>query len=250
VVKPHQKTEAWFKFTKLKAVKIADAAALRALYTDCRSFVSEIVVQEWIVGDSSNQFSCNLYLDAKSKPLATFVARKVRQWPLDVGSGSLGEECRNDAVRDLALAFFQSTNCHGLAYLEVKRDDRDGRHVITEPNIGRPTGRSPIAEAGGVELIYTMYCELLGRPLPENREQAYLGTKWIYLRWDIESSLAHWWRGDLTIAAWIRSMRGKKTYAVFSLSDPGPFLWDIVDTAQRACAALLARLRGKKAASA
>ncbi len=243
VVKPQRKTEAWFKFTKHKAIKVGDAAELRSLYAACNHFVGKIVVQEWIVGDSTNLFSCNLYMNADSKPLATFIARKLRQWPPDTGSSSSGEECRNDTVLDLALAFFKSTKCRGLAYLEVKRDVRDGRHVIIEPNIGRPTGRSSIAEAGGVDLLHTMYCDLLGRPLPANRVQTYSGVKWIYLRWDLQSALVHWWRGDLTFAAWIRSMRGRKAYALFSLKDPGPFLWDICEAIQKVVGHLWTRLR-------
>lgn len=245
VVKPQRKTEAWFKFTKKKAVKVADATELRSLYAACSGLVGKIVVQEWVVGDPSNLFSCNLYMNADSKPLATFIARKLRQWPPDVGSSSSGEECRNDTVLDMALAFFGSTKTHGLAYLEVKRDARDGRHVIIEPNIGRTTGRSPIAEAGGVELLHTMYCDLLGRPLPENRVQTYGGVKWVYLRWDIQSALVHWWRGELTLAAWFRSMRGNKAYALFSLADPGPFLWDIYAAARQAASRLWARIRNR-----
>ena len=116
--------------------------------------------------------------------------------------------------------------------------------MIIEPNIGRPTGRSPIAEAGGVELVYTMYCDALGRPLPAGREQKYSGVKWIYLRWDLQSAFVHWWRGDLTIADWYRSIRGKKAYALFSLTDPGPFLWDLWSTFVKLGPELWTRIRG------
>jgi D-aspartate ligase len=56
-------------------------------------------------------------------------------------------------------------------------------------DIGRPTGRSTIAEAGGVELRYTMYCDALGWSLPENRVRTYKGVKWIYVREDLQSAL-------------------------------------------------------------
>ncbi len=78
-----------------------------------------------------------------------------------------------------------------------------------------------------MELVYTMYCDALGRSLPANRVQTYGGVKWLYLRQDFQSALVHWRRGDLTIADWYRSLRGKKVYALFSLNDPGPFLWDL-----------------------
>ena len=108
IVKPERRAEIWHKFTKYKGLKIADVAELRQLYEACHKMVGTIIVQEWIVGTSADLYSCNLYLDAKSEPLATFVARKLRQWPPDVGSSSSGEECRNDAVLELALDFFQS----------------------------------------------------------------------------------------------------------------------------------------------
>ena len=109
----------------------------------------------------------------------------------------------------------------------MKRDQRTGKHYIIEPNIGRPTGRSAIAEAGGVELLYTKYCDLLALPLPPNREQKYIGTKWIYLRHDAQSALYYWWKGELTLADWWRSIRGRKWDAVFSWNDQAPFWYDL-----------------------
>lgn len=47
----------------------------------------------------------------------------------------------------------------------MKKDRRDGRCYLVEPNIGRPIGRLAIAEAGGVPLLYTMSCDAIGRPL-------------------------------------------------------------------------------------
>ena len=97
-----------------------------------------------------------------SRPLVTFVARKLRQWPPHTGTSALGEECRNDEVLQETLRLFAGVDYRGLAYVEMKRDARTGRHLIIEPNIGRPTGRSAIAEAGGVELLYTAYCDRWG----------------------------------------------------------------------------------------
>jgi predicted ATP-grasp superfamily ATP-dependent carboligase len=105
----------------------------------------------------------------------------------------------------------------------MKRDQRTGQHFIIEPNIGRPTGRSAIAEAGGVEILYTKYCDLANLPLPANREQKYEGVKWIYLMHDIQSSFYYWRRGELTFREWWRSIRGPKYFAVLSWNDPAPF---------------------------
>ncbi len=225
---PTSATKQWELNSKLKAYKLTNAEELSAMYQRCSSWAPMLILQEWVEGPESNLYSCNCYFDAASNPLVTFVARKLRQWPPLIGESSLGEECRDDTVLNETLRLFRGIKLYGLGYLEMKRDERTGEYFIIEPNIGRPTGRSAIAEAGGVELIYTMYCDVLGWPLPENREQKYRGVKWIYLRRDLQSALHHWREGDLTLQAWWRSIQGRKTDAVFSLSDPAPFWFDLV----------------------
>jgi predicted ATP-grasp superfamily ATP-dependent carboligase len=217
----------WEKHSKLKAYKVSTPAELLDIYERSTAWSKELIVQEWIVGPDANLYSCNCYLNAQSEPLVTFVARKLRQWPPVTGESSLGEECQDDVVLRETLRLLQAAGHRGLGYVEIKRDARSGEYFILEPNIGRPTGRSAIAEAGGVELLYTMYCDALGWPLPENLQQSYGGVKWIYLRRDLQSALYHWQEGELTLQEWWRSIHGRKTYAMFSWSDPGPFFGDL-----------------------
>jgi predicted ATP-grasp superfamily ATP-dependent carboligase len=187
-----------------------------------------LILQEWVEGPESNLYSCNCYYDGGSTPLVTFVARKIRQWPPVTGESCLGEEVQDDVVLNETIRLFDSVNYRGLGYVEMKRDERNGEYYIMEPNIGRPTGRSAIAEAGGVELLFTMYCDALNWPLPEKRSQLYGDVKWIFLRRDLQSALYNWRRGNLTLKEWWQSWRGKKGYALFSWSDPGPFIGDIL----------------------
>ena len=109
----------------------------------------------------------------------------------------------------------------------MKRDEQSGKYFIIEPNVGRPTGRSATAEANGVELIYTMYCDAVGWTLPTNREQKEGDVKWIYLRQDFQSALSSWLHGELTLREWWRSLRGRKWDAVFSSTDQAPFWNDL-----------------------
>lgn len=228
ILKPPIKTPLWEENTKQKAYKVESAEELLELYDRCCDWADTLLAQAWIVGTESDLFSCNCYFDANHQPQVTFIARKLRQWPPETGTSCLGEEVRNDAVLEESLKLFHGVNYFGLGYLEMKRDERTGDHFIIEPNIGRPTGRSAIAEAGGVELLYTAYCDMIGLPLPENRTQQYQGVKWISLRRDFQSALYYWRRGDLSLRDWIHSWRGKKAYAIFSWSDPAPFFLDFM----------------------
>jgi D-aspartate ligase len=228
---------------KVGVYKIDNADEFLSLYDICKDWADILMIQEWIEGSDANLYSCNCYFSANSMPLVTFVARKLRQWPPEAGTSSLGEECRNDVVLDETIRLFSGVSYRGLGYVEVKQDARTGNHYIIEPNIGRPTGRSAIAEAGGVELLYAMYCDAVGLPLPPALEQQYGTAKWIYWRRDFQAALFYWRRGDLSLKEWWQSLRGKKSSAVFCWTDPVPFFADLI----RIPGLLLTRGRGNKA---
>ncbi len=226
VVKPGLKTARWQAATKAKVFRVEDAAELLATYDRCSAWADVLIAQEWIDGGESDLYSSNVYFDRDSRPQVTFIARKIRQWPVGTGTSCLGQEIRNDAVLDESVRLFGSVAYQGLGYLEMKRDARTGRHFIIEPNIGRPTGRSSIAERGGVELLMTAYRDALGEPLPTARTQRYGGVKWIYWRHDLQAALVAARRGELSPRGWWRSVRGPKIEAVGSWRDPVPFLVD------------------------
>lgn len=233
VLKPPLKSSTWDLHTQAKGFAVHDASELLSVYDRIAGWTPLILAQQWVAGGEDSLFSCNCYFDAAGQPLVTFVARKVRQWPPDIGTSASGEECRNDDVLAATVALFGAVGFHGLAYLEMKQDTRTGRLFIIEPNVGRPTGRSAIAEAGGVELVYTAYCDAAGLPLPMAREQQYIGTKWLDLRRDAQAAVVAWHRGKLSVRAWARSLRGPKAHAIWSRRDPQPFAIDLVQaTAQ------------------
>lgn len=226
ILKPPMKTETWERNTPLKVFKTDSSAELLATYDRCASWADLLMVQEWIPGPDSSLYSCNCYFDSSTQPLVTFIARKLRQWPPEIGTSCLGEEVRNDEVLEQSIRLFRAVGYHGLGYVEMKLDARTGRHYIIEPNVGRPTGRSAIAEAGGVALLYTAYCDQAGIPLPSNREQRYGNAKWIFLRHDLQSAFFYLRRGELPLAEWWRSVRGRKFYALWDWRDPLPFVAD------------------------
>lgn len=233
LMKPARKTPAWDRHAPGKVLRADTGADLVELYERHSGLADQFVIQQWIDGPDTELYTCNGYFDERAEPLTTFVTRKIRQWPPGAGTGCLGEEVRNDEVRDLTVKLFRNARFHGLGYLEVKRDQKSGTYFLIEANVGRPTGRSATAEAAGVPLLHTMYCDALGLPLPTGREQAYRGVKWIYWRKDLGAAVHQWRAGHLTVREWWASVRGPKTCAVSSLTDPLPFLTDVVRAARR-----------------
>jgi D-aspartate ligase len=229
VVKPPVKAEEWLAHTSAKGIPARNPSELLEVYDRVADWAPVLLAQEWVEGPEDALFSCNAYFDATGVPLVTFVARKLRQWPPQVGTSASGEECRNDEVLEETLRVFGSVGFHGLAYLEMKRDSRTGSMMIIEPNVGRPTGRSAIAEGGGVELVYTAYCDAAGLPLPAKRTQQYVGTTWLDLRRDVQAAVVGIRRDELTAREWVSSLRGPRTHAIWSARDPRPFATDLAN---------------------
>lgn len=242
VLKPGLKGPAWLAATRAKAIQVNSADELLARYDEVGGWADVLIAQSWVPGPESSLYSVNAYYDREAEQRVSFVARKLRQWPLDTGTSCLGEEVRNPEAERIGRELFGSVAYRGLGYVEAKADARTGRLMIIEPNIGRPTGRSAIAERGGVELLLSAYRDALGEPLPDAVEQRYRGVKWIYWRHDLQAALVRATRGELSAGEWLRSVRGPKIEAVFARRDPVPFVADVVNTAGAAVRAAARRV--------
>jgi D-aspartate ligase len=226
-LKPAVKTPSWQSHTSTKVFRVETPEELIERYLASRAWTDRFLAQEWIEGPDTAHLTCNAYFVGRGRAHLTYVSQKVRQWPLEGGVGCLSHGVVNDDVRAITLQVFGSVTHRGLGYLEVKRDPRSGQFVIVEPNVGRPTGRSAAADAEGIELLYTHYCDALGWPLPARHEQGPRSRSWIYLRQDVQSAVQHVRAGDLSVPAWLRSLSGCRQDVMFRLDDPRPFFADL-----------------------
>jgi len=226
ILKPSSKSSEWINKTIKKAFVVISKNELRNNFIEYINYTDSFIISEWIDGPDTNHFTCNSYFNRNGEALVNYVSKKLRQWPPKTGQGCFAEEARNDDVLFLSLKVFSEAGFKGLTYLDVKLDNNMGNYYIIEPNIGRPTGRAAMAEASGVDYLYTMYCDLLNLPLPENRVQLYKGVKWMHIRRDIMLFFVLWRKGEITFNQWWKSLRGPKVFAVFSMKDPLPFFFD------------------------
>ena len=229
IVKPALKSPEWLECFKDKVIKVNTRAELRDVLDRGWKITREIIVQKWIKGGDSNLVSSIFYYDRGGAPQASFISQKLRQWYTENGDACLAEECRNDEVARLARELLSGTGFRGIGSIEFKLDDESGKYYILEANVGRPVTRIGMTEAAGVPVIYTMYCDASGLPLPPDREQLYKGTKWISFHRDLQASWKYYRDGKLTIGGWLKSLYGVRSFAVLSLRDPMPFLSLMLD---------------------
>ena len=126
IIKPSPRSREWEARSKFKVLRARTAAEFLALYDRCSPWTEKLSVQEWIEGPDSDLYTCYCYFDEDSEPRVTFVTRKLRQWPAEMGEGCLGEECRNDVVLQETVTVLQGralsrVRLHGV---EARRTDR------------------------------------------------------------------------------------------------------------------------------
>jgi D-aspartate ligase len=225
VLKPHYRSTRWSRHTKTKAIPVATADELVAAYDHHADWADSLLAQQYIAGSDSDLYTCNVVFDRQCTPVASFVSRKMRQWPPRLGQACSAVEYVDDEIAQTTIKFYEQAGLVGFGYLEIKRDPETGQLYAIEPNIGRPTGRSALAEAGGVELHMSLYCAAIGAQLPNDRVQKGSGVKWIHEFRDLQSAIYYIRRGRLGILEWLSSLRGRKAFAIFSWRDPMPFFY-------------------------
>jgi predicted ATP-grasp superfamily ATP-dependent carboligase len=181
----------------------------------------EILIQEIIPGDGSTQFSyCAFYKDGE--PYSTLTARRARQHPREFGRASSYVVTVNlPAIEELSERFLKAINFHGLVEIEYKRDPRDGKYKLLDVN-ARPWGFHWLGSACGVDFPYLAFADQLG--LATRQTQAPAGVGWLRLLSDIPTAASDFVHGSLSLGAYLQSLRIARVDAVFSWTDPLPFV--------------------------
>ena len=207
----------------VKALKIDNKSGLLEKGAEFMNNDSEIVIQEMVSGMDSDQFSFAAYFDLHGNFRAGFVARKVRQHPLDFGVGTLVESLHEPEVAALGESILRKIGFRGIAEVEFRKDQRDGKLKLIEINL-RPWTQNSLASICGLNIIHIAYLDLAGMPLP--KDVSYKdGIKWINFFRDPVASFQYILRKEMTLAGWLKSLRGVRDLSVFAPDDILPFLF-------------------------
>jgi D-aspartate ligase len=204
-----------------KARQVDDPATLIALYETMLGAGQPVLVQSLVVGGNSSHCKVCGYFDREGEPRAVMCMRKVRQYPVDFGVGTLMETVDDPELRELGLRFFRSMDWRGPGSIEFKRDSRDGRWKLIELN-PRLWQQNGLAAACGMSFPLIQYLDLTGQARASTRYP--LGVRWIDEFRDPRSAWIHVSQKQLTFAQWARSLRRVRAFALWASDDPAPFV--------------------------
>ncbi|HEX5503694.1 MAG TPA: ATP-grasp domain-containing protein [Thermomicrobiales bacterium] len=225
VVKPVN-SERFNRLTHAKAWQVDDHQALLARYDEACALigVDQVMVQELIPGGGEAQFSYVALCDG-GRPLASLVARRTRQYPLEFGrTSTYVETIERPEVEDLARRVLAALSYTGVAEVEFKYDRRDGRHKLLDIN-ARNWAWHTLARRAGVDFPYLAWRLAHGEPVAEVRARP--GVHWVRAVTDLRAVAVQLRRGDLSFPAYLRSLCGPAEYAMFAVDDPLPAVLDI-----------------------
>ena len=212
--------------TKVKALRADTSEELDAAFRQSCSVIpaEEVMVQELIPGSGECQFSyCAFFKDGQS--VAKMLVRRARQRPVLFGrSSTYVETVDMPELEEPSERFLRAIGYYGLAEMEYKLDERDGRYKLLDVNL-RTWGSHTIGWPAGVDFAYLLFRDQVGEPIEPVRARA--GVKWIRLATDLPTSLGQIARGRLSWRVFLQSLTSFDIEAVFARDDPLPGLAEI-----------------------
>ncbi len=163
LVKPSQGHQ-YFEVFRRKMVKADDLDQMLAAYREATDAGFEVMLQEFIPGDSAQGVNYNSY-SWGGETLVEFTAAKIRNAPRDTGSPCCNMSAHVPEVIEPGRRILQAMGFDGYACTEFKRDPRDGVYKLMEVN-GRHNLSSLLAVRCGINFPWIHYEHLVHGKLP------------------------------------------------------------------------------------
>jgi len=213
-------------FTAAKAWRLDDRATLMSRYDEAAALVGPdaILLQEFIPGGGETQFSY-VAVWRDGTPVASLVARRTRQYPIDFGfTSTFVETIEQAAVEEAACRFLSALRFDGLVEIEFKYDARDRRYKLLDVN-PRSWTWIALGAAAGVDFPLIQWQLALGKTVAPQRGRP--GCGWLHASRDLAAACRLMANGALTPSQYMASLRHSQVFAAFAADDPLPGIVDL-----------------------
>jgi predicted ATP-grasp superfamily ATP-dependent carboligase len=181
---------------------------------------SDSVIQEYVRGRGYGYFA----LFDRGEEKAFFMHRRVREYPPTGGASTAAESVNDPALRELGSRLLRELRWHGVAMVEFKRDERDGRYKLMEIN-PKFWGSLDLAVAAGVDFPWLAVQLAVGATFETPDYRAGLRHQWVAS--DALRTIAR----PRDAAAFAADLLDPRVAKDVSLRDPKPNLLELAYTA-------------------
>ena len=216
-------TSRFLETTNRKAYRADNRQELQKLYAAMSQVIppSEVIVQDFLPEPSRNLFSFAGYY-RKGEPIVGLSVKRTRQLPRDFGrTSTFVVAVEIPELRELASQLLRAIHYTGLAEVEFMWNPKHARFELLEVN-ARLWAWHGLATAAGLDLPYVAFADALGQNPPIGAMRQ--GAKWVRFLTDVRAAAQEILSGTLSVRQYLTSLRGTTAFAVFSPSDPIPFI--------------------------
>lgn len=221
-----------------KALTASGPEELEAAVAELGEIEAELMLVEMVPGGDGLYASLYAYRAPDGRRLAAATKRKVRQFPPGIGQSTLNVLEWDEEVADRGWRLIEAAELEGIAYVEFKRDPRDGELRLIECN-HRVVGPTELLDRPGHDLALLAYRRATGEDAGELRALRHDGSALIWPGLDARSAARSIRAGDLTVFAWARSLMRRLRLPIFRWRDPKP-------SAARIARKIVRRLPGRR----
>jgi len=197
-------------------------------YNRIKSLYRHPLVQEYIPHKGC-AYNVSTLFNEDSEPRATFIMRKIRQYPPTGGPTAFAESIYKPEIVEYAVELLKAMKWYGVAEVEFLFDDRDKKTKLLEvnPRFWDPLG---LAVASGVDFPYLLYKMAIDGDVDPVIKYK-VGIKWRYMIYDTLyfMSMPNKFR---TLPQYLNFIGRDKKHAFLSLDDPGPAFGAVLDAFQ------------------
>ncbi len=183
------------------------------------------LIQELIPQEGPG-YGASFLLDERGRVKASFVHKRLREYPVTGGASTLRESVRRDDIRDMAQVLLNALNWFGVGMVEFKVDPRDNIPKLMEVN-PRFWGSLSLAVQAGVNFPYLLYRMSRGESFkPVEHYQIGKRCRWL-LPGDILHFIYNPKRRSL-VPKFFNFWDRNTAYDIVSIEDPLPVLGRIL----------------------
>lgn len=231
VVKPLESALFWETFGK-KLIVARDRQELTAAVAQMRLAGIEAEVFDLVPGSDGQFCNYTVYMDRHGDPAAEFSFRKLRKAPQFYGVARAAKVADLPELREPTMALLRRIGWRGMASAEYKLDPRDGRYRLMEIN-GRCFLTHGLPTRCGVNYPLLAWREHALGETVSARANGWQGV-WLHMHADLSYTAIEERSADWSWSDFMGTYRGPWVDAVWSPSDPLPFLAQWAGTLQKA----------------
>ena len=213
-------------FNKRKVLIANDYGELSAGLARTKQLGLDMIVTDIITGPDHFNWAFRTYIDSTGQPLFNVTTNRLRSGPIHFGTNCYLVTRWNAEVAEVGLRFMQGIGLRGLAYVELKRDARDGRLKLIECN-HRFGAAQEVVRRAGIDATLIAYRRALGLPTPPEDSWREGVRLWFPLR-DFRAAREYRRHGELTWGRWLLSILRPRVYVpVLARDDLGPSVYNL-----------------------